>query len=193
MKVIGVTGGTGSGKTTLLRFLQGRGAAVLDCDRVYDELLARDEALQSDLRREFGEAFSPDGTLGRAALAETVFSDPARLRRLNAIVYYHMGLEVRRLLVEAKNRGTEMAVIDAINLVDSCRARGRKNAPAPHHAARRHRRSACAKAHRGAEDGGILPKALQNRAGKQRDGRGIPRRRRSRAGRIHLMGDMRNG
>ncbi|MBR2366670.1 MAG: dephospho-CoA kinase [Oscillospiraceae bacterium] len=119
MKVIGVTGGTGSGKTTLLRFLQGRGAAVLDCDRVYDELLARDEALQSDLRREFGEAFSPDGALDRAALAETVFSDPARLRRLNAIVYYHMGLEVRRLLVEAKNRGTEMAVIDAINLVDS--------------------------------------------------------------------------
>ena len=119
MTVIGVTGGTGSGKTTLLRFLQERGAAVLDCDRVYDDLLARDEKLQSDLRREFPTAFSADGTLDRAALAEAVFSDPARLRRLNTIVYYHMGLEVRRLLVEAKKQGMTHAVIDAINLVDS--------------------------------------------------------------------------
>ena len=119
MKVIGVTGGTGSGKTTLLRFLEERGAAVLDCDRVYDNLLTRDEALQNALRRDFPTAFGKDGTLDRKALAAIVFSDPAQLRRLNATVYYHMGLEVRRLLVEAKHAGKQLAVIDAINLTDS--------------------------------------------------------------------------
>ena len=82
MTVIGVTGGTGSGKTTLLRFLQERGAAVLACDRVYDELLARDEKLQSDLRREFPTAFSADGMLDRAALAEAVFSEILPERRV---------------------------------------------------------------------------------------------------------------
>lgn len=119
MRVIGVTGGTGSGKTTLLRFLEKRGAAVLDCDRVYDRLLERDEALRAALRRDFPTAFSEDGTLDRKALAACVFSDPAQLRRLNATVYYYMGLEVRRLLVEAKNAGKQLAVIDAINLTDS--------------------------------------------------------------------------
>ena len=119
MRVIGVTGGTGSGKTTLLRLLEARGAAVLDCDRVYDRLLERDEALRTALRRDFPTAFAQDGTLDRKALAACVFSDPAQLRRLNASVYYFMGLEVRRLLVEAKNAGKRLAVIDAINLTDS--------------------------------------------------------------------------
>ena len=118
MTVIGVTGGTGSGKTTLLHFLQERGAAVLDCDRVYDRLLENDEALQAAIRRDFPEAFQ-DGTLDRAALAKLVFSDPAQLRKLNASVYYFMGLEVRRLLVAEKEKGTKLAVVDAINLTDS--------------------------------------------------------------------------
>ena len=76
MRVIGVTGGTGSGKTTLLRFLEERGAAVLDCDRVYDRLLERDAALQSALRRDFPTAFSEAGALDRRALAALVFPTP---------------------------------------------------------------------------------------------------------------------
>lgn len=119
MTVIGVTGGTGSGKTTLLRFLQARGAAVLDCDRVYDELLERDETLRAAIGRDFPAAFREDGTLDRAALAKQVFSDPSELRRLNATVYDYMDLEVRRLLAAEKEKGRKLAVVDAINLTDS--------------------------------------------------------------------------
>lgn len=119
MTVIGLTGGTGSGKTTLLHELQTHGAAILDCDRIYDRLLSENGELQAELRGGFPDVFREDGTLDRTALADCVFGDPAALRRLNAIVYYYMGLEVRRLLTEQKRRGAKLAVIDAVNLVDS--------------------------------------------------------------------------
>ncbi len=46
MTVIGLTGPTGAGKTTALEVLEGMGAAVIDCDRVYHGLLAGDGALR---------------------------------------------------------------------------------------------------------------------------------------------------
>ena len=46
MKVLGLTGPTGAGKTTVLLYLQQKGAAVLDCDAIYYELLKTDAALR---------------------------------------------------------------------------------------------------------------------------------------------------
>ena len=95
MKVIGVTGGTGSGKTTLLRALEKRGAAVLDCDRVYDRLLERDEALRAALK---------SGHLGGAAsdVLQDEFpgADHALLQFPNFVVTPHIGANTDEALYE---------------------------------------------------------------------------------------------
>ncbi|MBQ7255729.1 MAG: dephospho-CoA kinase [Oscillospiraceae bacterium] len=119
MNVIGLTGGSGSGKTTVLNLLRDRGAAAIDCDRLYDSLLQTSEALRADLVKTFGQVFLPDGSLDRKTLSETVFSDPKQLLKLNAIVYYHVGIAVREELAAAKKSGKKLAVIDAVNLIES--------------------------------------------------------------------------
>ncbi len=119
MKVIGLTGGSGSGKTTVLNLLRDRGAAAIDCDRLYDSLLQTSEALRADLKKTFGQVFLPDGSLDRKTLSETVFSDPKQLLKLNEIVYYHVGIAVREELAAAKKSGKKLAVIDAVNLIES--------------------------------------------------------------------------
>ena len=45
MLVIGITGPTGCGKTTLLQAVQRRGGYIVDCDALYYELLASEEAV----------------------------------------------------------------------------------------------------------------------------------------------------
>ena len=119
MKVIGLTGGSGAGKTTVLSLLRDCGAAAIDCDRLYDSLLQTSEALRADLEETFGKLFLPDGSLDRKTLSETVFSDLNQLRKLNAIVYYHVGIAVREQLAAAKKSGKKLAVIDAVNLIES--------------------------------------------------------------------------
>ena len=120
MTVIGLTGGTGAGKTTVLQLIEYHGGAALDCDRIYDELLKSNKALRRDLCKAFGDnVFSTNGALDREYLAGRVFSDASALRELNTIVYYYMGVEVRRRLTELKKQGVKLVGIDAVNLIES--------------------------------------------------------------------------
>ena len=119
MTVIGITGPTGAGKTTVLQYLREKGGVILDCDKIYYELLATNKALRNELTETFGDVFLPDGSLDRGTLGKQVFGDEKKLKELNTIIYYYMGLEVRRRLKEAKAEGKTLAAIDAINLIDS--------------------------------------------------------------------------
>lgn len=58
--------------------------------------------------------FGPDGTLDRQKLGNIVFSDPAALGRLNAIVYEYLPPELMR-----RAAGQSLVGLDAINLVES--------------------------------------------------------------------------
>lgn len=119
MKVLGITGPTGAGKTTVLKYLQNCGAVIMDCDKIYYEMLQSDEGLREELTESFGQVFLPDGSLDRPKLGKLVFENESAMQKLNTTIYYYMGLEIRRRLVEAKNGGAELAVIDAINLIQS--------------------------------------------------------------------------
>jgi dephospho-CoA kinase len=88
MLLVGLTGGIGSGKSTVATMLADRGAAILDADAFSREALAPGTPGHDEALARFGDAVrAPDGTLDRAALAGIVFSDPARLRELEAIVH----------------------------------------------------------------------------------------------------------
>ena len=122
MYIIGITGGTGSGKTSALRALEALGALVLDCDAIYHELLAGDEALKSELGTRF-DVVLHDETIDRTALSKIVFSDSTALHDLGLITNKYVGAEIERRINEWEASGGTVAAIDAILLIESGRAK----------------------------------------------------------------------
>ena len=114
---MGITGGTGAGKTSLLRALEARGAFVLDCDAVYHEMLARDEALRAALAAAFGAgAFRADGSADLHAIGAVVFRNAEKLRQLDAIVHAYLPRELARRMAAAE---AGIIALDAIKLIES--------------------------------------------------------------------------
>ena len=111
--IIGITGGTGCGKTTALSLIAELGGLVIDCDRVYHDLLKTDEALLSSIENRFPGTVE-NGELNRKKLASIVFSDEAALLDLNAITHKAVKKEVLRLLETAP----KLVAIDAIGLFE---------------------------------------------------------------------------
>lgn len=118
MLVLGLTGSTGAGKGVVSQALREQGAAVIDCDRVYHEMLASDEALLGDLRENFPGAFA-GGSFDRKALGRIVFGDEAQLARLNSVTHPHIRRKIAELLADLDAAGTACAVIDAPTLFES--------------------------------------------------------------------------
>lgn len=111
MILIGLTGSLGSGKSTVGRMLQAHGAALIDADQITRDLQASGRLLNRRIEREFGAGvIAPDGALDRAALAKIVFSDPAALRRLNAIV--HPAVRRQEAAQVARFDGHPVVVLD---------------------------------------------------------------------------------
>ena len=111
--ILGITGGTGSGKTTLLNMAEALGFQVLDCDRIYHELLITDQNLLKAIETRFPGTVE-GGQLQRKKLGAVVFADPAALSDLNAITHGAVRLEVERRL----GFGGDTA-IDAVALIES--------------------------------------------------------------------------
>lgn len=83
-----LTGGIGSGKSVVGRLLARWGALVVDADQLAREVVAPGTPGLAAVVAEFGnEVLDDDGALDRAAMAEVVFHDPARLAALEAIVH----------------------------------------------------------------------------------------------------------
>ncbi len=120
MVVIGLTGGPGTGKSTVAAMLARRGAAVIEADRLGHQAYAPGTAGWEAVVRAFGpEVIAPDGTIDRRRLGALVFSDPERLRRLNAIIHP----EIRRLITvqleKFRREGVRVVVIEAALLFEA--------------------------------------------------------------------------
>lgn len=115
--VIGLTGNIGTGKSTVTRMLADLGATVIDADTLAHEVIAPGTPGWQQVVDAFGpEIVAADGTIDRARLAAIVFSDPAALARLEAIVHPLVIQEADRR-IRAIRRG--VVVIEAIKLIES--------------------------------------------------------------------------
>ncbi len=112
--ILGITGGTGCGKTTLLSLIRERGGLVLDCDKIYHELLILDPSLLDAIGNRFPGTVT-DGALDRKKLGAIVFADEKALADLNKLTHCAVRAEVERRLVHAP----KLAAIDAIALFES--------------------------------------------------------------------------
>lgn len=118
MHIFGITGTTGSGKTSVLEAFRRKGALLLDCDRLYHDLLETSEGMLRELEDRFPDAFEK-GRLVRKKLASIVFHDEATLADLNAITHRYVCEDVKRQLRAHAMSGGQIAVIDAVELISS--------------------------------------------------------------------------
>jgi dephospho-CoA kinase len=117
---IGITGPIGCGKSTVARWLGERpGVVVIDADLVAREVLAAGSHEVEAVYSRFGDHLRrADGDLDRAALGRIVFSDPAALGDLEAIVHPAVRPRILVKLEDAAATGATAVVIEAIKLVE---------------------------------------------------------------------------
>lgn len=84
---VGLTGGIGSGKSTVAQIFEVLGIPVSSADLETKRLMNEDPGLRAAIIAAFGPDAYTDGSLNRAWMATQVFSNPARLDTLNALVH----------------------------------------------------------------------------------------------------------
>ena len=114
---VGITGGIGSGKSTVCRIWEDAGVRVISADDVAKELMVTHPDIIKNLKETFGDdAYSPDGSLNRAYLANEAFAK-GRVEELNNIVHPVMFAETSRLMDEAEGQGIEVCAKEAALLL----------------------------------------------------------------------------
>jgi dephospho-CoA kinase len=109
MFILGLTGSIGMGKSTTAKFFAEEGVPVHDADAVVHKLYDGDASAAI-------EAAFPgttvNGKVDREKLAKRVLGDPAKIKRLEAIVHPLVHRERERFISEAEKSGAAIAVLD---------------------------------------------------------------------------------
>ena len=88
IQVFGLTGGIGSGKSSVAARFRQRGLPVIDADQLARKVVAPGSAGLGKIVEAFGQdVLDSDGGLDRARVADIVFNDEERRRKLNAITH----------------------------------------------------------------------------------------------------------
>ncbi len=120
-----MTGSFGSGKTTVAKAFERLGVSVIDADSVGHRVI-EEEDVKETLIKEFGEEIVENGKINRKTLADIVFSDKAKVVRLNQITHPKIleeieteikGLQKRLIVVVAPFLIEAGIIVDKIILV----------------------------------------------------------------------------
>ncbi len=85
---VGITGGIGSGKTTVCKIFERFGIPIYYADDRAKKLMISNQEIIDKVKHIFGiNAYSKNGQLNRSLLSKEAFSDPEKLKALNAVVH----------------------------------------------------------------------------------------------------------
>ncbi len=114
--IIGLTGNIATGKSVVRRMLEHLGALGIDADALGHRALDPSSPGYGRVVGEFGRAIlDENGHIDRKALGRIVFSDPAALKRLEAIVHPLIRQAIASLI---ENASQKVIVIEAIKLLE---------------------------------------------------------------------------
>lgn len=124
--LIGLTGNIACGKSSVVSYLQKLGAHTLDADHVTRQVQEPGQAVYQQIVAHFGTGIlsAPNGPIDRKALGNIVFSDPEKLKQLEALVHPEVRHNIHTWLGEldqqaAAEQQRRVALIDAIKLLES--------------------------------------------------------------------------
>ncbi len=124
MVIIGLTGGSGCGKSTVAQLLCEHGAAWIDTDAIYHDMISSDTPCTRALAKAFGNGIlQTDGAVDRRALAALVFEDTPSGREalalLNRITHAYVKAECESLLRRYHGQNQHIVVLDVPLLYES--------------------------------------------------------------------------
>ncbi|GJL55228.1 MAG: dephospho-CoA kinase [Nitrospirales bacterium] len=121
MLIVGLTGGLASGKSTIAQIFQQYGAWIIDADCLTREVVKPHRVAWKDIIRTFGRTIlTEQNTVNRAALADTVFGNPRKLKQLTNILYPRVAREQARIVRQVVQKNLEAVIIyDAAMLIES--------------------------------------------------------------------------
>ena len=85
--LIAITGGIGSGKSTFVSFLAEQGHPVLLADDISKEILANEPEVKNEIVTEFGASAYQGEKINKKFLANNIFSNPTKLKKINSILH----------------------------------------------------------------------------------------------------------
>lgn len=119
-RVIGLTGGIASGKSTVARILRELGAPVVDADELARRAVEPGQPAHDDIVREFGAAvLAPDGTIDRKRLADIIFADADKRKRLQHITHPRIAQMAQAETAAHAARGAPVVIYEAALLVEN--------------------------------------------------------------------------
>jgi dephospho-CoA kinase len=104
-----VAGPIASGKSTLIKELANAGALIIDADKLGHQVLE-----QANIKQIINTEFGPEFT-DRKRLSELVFSDPAKLNKLNQFVRP----ELERLIIKSINKVSSLSPVPSLAVLDA--------------------------------------------------------------------------
>ncbi|MCS7056373.1 MAG: dephospho-CoA kinase [Thermoflexales bacterium] len=120
--LIGLTGNIATGKSAVAHMLRELGAVVIDADRIARDVVRPGQPTLDAIVRAFGpEVLLPNGELDRPKMARLVFSDPDKLKQLEAIVHPAVREAMQREIQAQPDDA--VVVIEVIKLFESGWAR----------------------------------------------------------------------
>ena len=118
---LGLTGGIASGKSAVAAMLRELGFPVVDADSASHKLMEPGQAAHDEIMKAFGAGIADASErIDRAKLAAIVFADPAKLKRLNAILHPRVEQVIFRQFGEWQKNGVrDPAFVEAALLVEA--------------------------------------------------------------------------
>ncbi len=107
--ILGLTGTFGSGKSTVAHFFEELGACIVDADKLAHEALMPGSEIYDTIRKAFPDAELPGGGFDVKKLANVVFRDAEKKKKLESIVHPYV---FNRLVEEAEEAEEPVVVVE---------------------------------------------------------------------------------
>lgn len=117
---IAITGNIGSGKSVFSSFAEKNGFSVLKADDISKQILSTDPEVRKEIIKAFGDQSYKNNKPDVKYLAQKVFSDPARLNKIESILHPRVIKSIndsmQRIQKENKTVFVEAALIYEANM-----------------------------------------------------------------------------
>ena len=110
MIILGLTGSVGTGKTEICKYFTRNKVSVFECDKQVSQIHKK-KRIREQLSKFFPEAIY-NNKINKKILAEIVFKDQQKLRKLESIIYLELKKEQKKWIKKGLIERKQIVVLD---------------------------------------------------------------------------------